>query len=354
MSAVRLQTVCFNLTALVNTSESEVVAQETYVITKVCFALCLFSTLIHLLLLVWLPHIRRMYGVFLVVGLHASATAHLATLIACSADREVWYSRVASLTASIAFLAGLGVNLLSAWSVCHLVSTWRVSRRDSLIKHLHNLNTASITSLRPNCLIDPAPSEVGLCGCFHDPTGPVARPVTGCALPLIVVLLLSTVVMLAGSVCFPASPGLSKDAGQNITATTTTFVIASCGLINSHGQFLVFFIFLFLLLAVQLALLMAVSKRCLGAPEDRVQLHQERDVTARYCITLKLAITHTIVWSSGVVAVYRASVAVWNMFTLFSSLQAIYITINCTFSRPVFDLVHWWHEDEPGKPEESL
>ncbi|CAH8876237.1 unnamed protein product [Trichobilharzia szidati] len=81
--------------------------------------------------------------------------------------------------------------------------------------------------------------------------------------------------------------------------------------------------------------------------EDNLSLlWKTTNISARFWITVKFTITHTLVWIIAFLALIQASIALWHVFTLLNSLQAIYITVNCTFTRPVLDLIYQWREEK--------
>ncbi|KAG5453462.1 hypothetical protein CSKR_100525 [Clonorchis sinensis] len=124
------------------------------------------------------------------------------------------------------------------------------------------------------------------------------------------------------------------------------FANISCNLNPNLGHFYAFFPVLFFLLFAQSVCVIIGAKLRYASPSSCVLLPQLTYLTARFWITLKLAFTHWVIWIPAFTAVFYASVAAWHVFTIFSTLQAIYIAVNFTFSRPVLDLLHQWHEDK--------
>nr|CAH8875704.1 unnamed protein product [Trichobilharzia regenti] len=170
-----------------------------------------------------------------------------------------------------------------------------------------------------------------------------------------------------------------------ITVDHEEFSDVSCNLIPNYGHFYVFFPLLFILLLLQLVCILAIIKLLhvrkrqrrgnddsgvggggsstpseddhnTGGAADTNDSSDDEDnlsllwkttnISARFWITVKFTITHTLVWIIAFLALIQASIALWHVFTLLNSLQAIYITVNCTFTRPVLDLIYQWREEK--------
>ncbi|CAH8590550.1 unnamed protein product [Dicrocoelium dendriticum] len=125
------------------------------------------------------------------------------------------------------------------------------------------------------------------------------------------------------------------------------FANVSCNLNPSLDYFVLFFTSIFTFLFCQLVCAAVSTRLRCGSSATRPIVVRQLHVSARYGITAKLAVTHSFVWMAAFIAVFYTSVALWHVFALFSCLQAIYITVNCIFTRPVLNILNRWHEDKP-------
>ncbi|CAH8291643.1 unnamed protein product [Schistosoma intercalatum] len=75
-------------------------------------------------------------------------------------------------------------------------------------------------------------------------------------------------------------------------------------------------------------------------------LWNRRENMTCYHGNYQLLILVILIWLIAFLALIQASTSIWHVFTLLYSLQAIYITVNCTFTRPVLDLIYQWREEK--------
>ncbi|VDP86988.1 unnamed protein product [Schistosoma mattheei] len=131
------------------------------------------------------------------------------------------------------------------------------------------------------------------------------------------------------------------------------FAVISCNLTPNYGHFYIFFPILFILLLLQFSCILITIKLLISQQQninndhDNIKtLWKTTNISARFWITLKFTMTHSLVWLIAFIALIQASTSIWHVFTLLYSLQAIYITVNCTFTRPVLDLIYQWREEK--------
>ncbi|TPP67739.1 hypothetical protein FGIG_11484, partial [Fasciola gigantica] len=131
-----------------------------------------------------------------------------------------------------------------------------------------------------------------------------------------------------------------------LTEEHMEFANISCNVIPDFDHLYLFFPTIATLLTGQLICLALAVKMRYSERRDAFLLAHLPHLDARLWITIKLALTYCLVWTIAFIAIFYASVALWHVFTLLCSLQAIYVTVNSVFSRPVLDLIHQWHEDK--------
>ncbi|VDP77306.1 unnamed protein product [Echinostoma caproni] len=151
------------------------------------------------------------------------------------------------------------------------------------------------------------------------------------------IVLLPSGVLLAGT-RIPNQSILSEDHME--------FANVSCNVIPDFEHMYLFFPTIAVLLLGQLICLAVAAKMRYMERQDGFLLAHLPHLNARLWITVKLAATYCLIWTMAFLAIFYASVALWHVFTLLCSLQAIYVTVNSIFSRPVLDLIHQWHEDK--------
>ncbi|KAF5396167.1 hypothetical protein PHET_11005 [Paragonimus heterotremus] len=278
---------------------TEGIDPETYTITKICFTLALLFALLHLLLNLRFRSIRRLYGTSVFVGLVWFCAAQLTTLVSCCLTQD----------------ATVATNLMSSVAICR--QFWL---------------SVGDTPMGPTKLT----ADVLLCEFGH-----VTIRWHGKIIYWIFWLLVSVALPLSVVVI-----NIYVFDSNAIHSFHTEFSNISCNLIPNSERFRLFFPSLLLLLFFQLICVAICAKLLQGLQSNCTLWAQLSYLVARYWIVTKLSLTHCVVWASAFAASYYASVTMWHVFTLFCSLQTIYIAVNCTFSRPVLDLIHQWQEDK--------
>ncbi|KAA3679781.1 uncharacterized protein DEA37_0009293 [Paragonimus westermani] len=294
---------------------TEGIDPETYTITKICFTLALLFALLHLLLNLRFRSVRRLYGTSVFFGLVWFCAAQLTTLVSCCLTKDSKLFKTVGNVADFFILATVATNLMSSFAICR--QFW--------------LGVARTPVSSINLTVDILFCEIGQVRIrWH---GKVIYWIfwllVSIALPISVVVI--NIYVFDPNIVHPFH---------------TEFSNISCNLVPNSEHFRLFFPSLLLLLLFQLTCVGICAKLLYELQSNCSLWTQLSPFVARFWIITKLSLTHCIVWVTAFAASYYTSVTMWHVFTLFCSLQAIYIAVNCTFSRPVLDLIHQWQEDK--------
>ncbi|KAA0192247.1 hypothetical protein FBUS_04575 [Fasciolopsis buskii] len=297
------------------TTGEPLIDSETYSINKVCFVLALLFSSAHVLLLAYFRRLCRLYGVCIVLELICFMIMQMLTLISCSLQRGTLWNVIFGKMADFTIMAAIATNLMSGVHVC---------RQLRLGATLTPLGSVKITSDNVQFCI----GQINFRWRFR---------------PLFVVL--CTVIVLA----LPASvllAGIRVPKHFILSEEHMEFANISCNVVPDFDHLYLFFPTIATLLFGQFVCLAVAVKMRYSERQDGFLLAHLPHLTARLWITIKLALTYCLVWTIAFTAIFYASVALWHVFTLLCSLQAIYVTVNSVFSRPVLDLIHQCHEEK--------
>ncbi|CAL8103193.1 unnamed protein product [Calicophoron daubneyi] len=288
---------------------------ETYTINKVCFSLALISALLHLLLILCFRGIRLLYGPLIILELVWFTLIHFMTLVSSAIDPESSVRLIVGSITDLFILATVCTNLMSSVSLCRQMWLGAAQTPWGYVVPVRDERQCQVGCLQLKWNGRP-------CYIFSS---------------ALIILGVPTAVVIMNS-CLRGMTTLTTDHLE--------FSNVSCNLIPNVGHFFIFFPTVSIVLLAQLMCCSISAKLRYGSQEQSTLLAQLPHVTARFWITVKLATTHCLIWLAAFFALFYASVAMWHVFTLLSSLQSIFVTVNFTFSRPVLDLIHQWQEDK--------
>ncbi|CAH8682471.1 unnamed protein product [Schistosoma rodhaini] len=295
---------------------------ETHRITQICFSLAFCSTLIHLMFILYFKRIRQLYGICIVINCFFYSASYLMTLITCSLPKSNLTHTILSYLADYCILTNMIMNLKSSFMIVYLL----MSRRENI-----------------NCYH----GNYSLCNSSHVCLKYIKKLCY--IIGHITVIILPILCVVISMLLFETYNYISEDHEE--------FAIISCNLIPNYGHFYVFFPILFLLLLLQFCCILMITRLLMiGQQHQRtdnndhhniiITLWKTTNLRARYWITLKFTITHSLIWFIALLSIIKASISLWHVFTLLYSLQSIYITVNCIFTRPILDLLYQWHEEK--------
>ncbi|CAH8291636.1 unnamed protein product [Schistosoma intercalatum] len=292
---------------------------ETHTITQICFSLAFCSTLIHLIFILYFKRIRKLYGFCIMIHCLFYSISYLMTLITCSLSKKTNLIHIIfGYLADYCILTTIIMNLKSSLMIVYLL--W--NRRENMTCYhgnyqLCNSSNVCLNHIKKLCYI----------------------------MGHIMVIILPILCIVISIFLFETNNYISEDHKE--------FAVISCNLTPNYGHFYIFFPILFILLLLQFSCILIIIKLLIGQQQNTNHYHDNittlwktTNISARFWITLKFTITHSLIWLIAFLALIQASTSIWHVFTLLYSLQAIYITVNCTFTRPVLDLIYQWREEK--------
>ncbi|CAH8662804.1 unnamed protein product [Schistosoma guineensis] len=292
---------------------------ETHTITQICFSLAFCSTLIHLIFILYFTRIRKLYGFCIMIHCLFYSISYLMTLITCSLSKKTNLIHIIfGYLADYCILTTIIMNLKSSLMIVYLL----LSRRENTNGYhgnyqLCNSSNVCLNHIKKLCYI----------------------------MGHVMVIILPILYIVISTFLFETNNYISEDHKE--------FAVISCNLTPNYGHFYIFFPILFILLLLQFSCILIIIKLLIGQQQNTNHYHDSittlwktTNISARFWITLKFTITHSLVWLIAFLALIQASISLWHVFTLLYSLQAIYITVNCTFTRPILDLLYQWREEK--------
>ncbi|KAK4475360.1 hypothetical protein MN116_002423 [Schistosoma mekongi] len=283
---------------------------ETYRITQICLSLSFCSTLLHIIFIFYFKRIRQLYGICIIIHYLFYSLSYLMMLITCSLSKMHIMHTIFRYLADYCILTTMTMNLKSTIVIIYSLMN------QQQITNLWCKNNICLKNVKTLCYIIEHIIIIGL-------------PISS--------ILLSVLLF---------------DTYEYNSVDHKEFAEISCNLLPNHEHFYVFFPIIFILLLLQFICIIIITKYLIKQYHNTDNhynimdtLWKTTNINTRYWITIKFTITHSFVWFIAFLALLQASIALWHVFTLLFSLQAIYIIVNCTFTRPILDLLYQWREE---------
>lgn len=289
---------------------------ETYTITKICLTIALLSSVAHLALFCSYRRLFPLYGICIALELILFPFIHLFTLVTCSLknDTNRWRIVIGKL-ADFTIMSTVSTNLMSSVHVARQLWLGVTLTPHGTVRTVGDSIHVILCSVTLHC------------GC---------RVLYRLICFPIIVLLPASIILIE-----------TQLPNQLIhTGDLADFANVSCNLVPDFAHLYLFFPTMGILLIGQLICLGVAIKLRYERRQDEFLLAHLSSLNVRLWITMKLAVTYCLVWTTAFVAVYYASIALWHVFILFCSLQSIYVTLNSMLNRHVLNVIHRWHEDK--------
>ncbi|TNN09206.1 hypothetical protein EWB00_006418 [Schistosoma japonicum] len=283
---------------------------ETHRITQICLSLSFCFTLLHIIFILYFKHIRQLYGLWIIIHCLFYSLSYLMMLITCSLSTMHIMHRIFGYLTDYCILTTMTMNLKSL-----IVIVYSLMNQQQIINSWFK-NNIYLNNIKILCYI----------------------------IEHIIVISLPIISIVLSILLFDTYKYISVDHEE--------FAEISCNLLPNHEHFYVFFPIIFILLLLQCICIIIITKYFIKQYQTTDNhynlidtLWKTTNINTRYWITIKFTITHSFVWFIAFLALLQASIALWHVFTLLYSLQAIYIIVNCTFTRPILDLLYQWREE---------
>ncbi|KAL3320851.1 hypothetical protein Ciccas_000478 [Cichlidogyrus casuarinus] len=304
----------------------EEINSQIYVLSRVCFTLSFVSCICHLAVVVSFRRVQILYGINLIGTLVLSTAGYALQLSSCLLSQESRSYLVIRHLSNFSILAANGLNFSTIlWVLVHLLAVQSPDPKRritsffiKLLRWLQNI------------------------GSIHNSWQAV-------------ILISSCILLNVGLPLFLTGISAYREHFDVIpmppdSSLKSNFSKISCNLPPTAETTGFFFAPLLGLLFCQASASICCTRLIANEKQDiesrLVTTMSEKTVSSRYIIASKICFTNSLTWLVGFIAVQYKIISVWHIYVLISSLQSIFITINCIFSRPVLDHIHQWKDEK--------